>query len=157
MVCPPTFAFEDASVGDTYGLSRTVTEADLDAFVALSGDHSPLHVDAVFAVAHGFAGRVVHGAFQAALISKLVGTQFPAASCLLHGMDLQFPAPAYIGDELQAEITVRQLSEATRTAILRARIRRAADGKTTTRGKVMVGFLQKANEHKADDGGSDQP
>ncbi len=152
MGSPPTFAFEDASIGDTYVLSRTVTEADLDAFVALTGDHSPLHVDATYAMAHGFAGRVVHGAFQAGMISQLVGTKFPAASCLLHGMDLQFPAPAYIGDELQAEVAVKQLSEATRTAILRARIRRASDGKTTTRGKVMVGFLQ-----RADTAGSAQP
>ena len=89
-------------MGREFSLERTVSTADLDAFIAITGDESPLHVDHRFAVDHGFEGRVVHGAFQAGMVSKLVGTQFPGASCQLHSMDLQFPALAYVGDALRA-------------------------------------------------------
>ena len=60
-------AFADLSVGQRAGFESLVSGRDLDRFIALSGDASPLHADAAFARARGFAGRVVHGAYLSGL------------------------------------------------------------------------------------------
>ena len=54
--------FEDFVMGDTYETpTRTLTEADIAAFAALTGDHNPLHTDEAFAAKSMFGGRIAHG------------------------------------------------------------------------------------------------
>lgn len=135
--------FEDAQKGMVYSLRRTVEAEDIDAFAAVSGDVSPLHLDAEFARASGFDGRVVHGVLLGGLLSQLVGVHFPGKSCLLQRMHLDFVAPAYAGDTVDASIEVHFVSEATRTVELRGTIRNAA-GKKLVRATIQVGFLERA-------------
>jgi len=40
---------------------RTITEAGVVAFSALTGDHHPQHTDAQWAAETPFGGRVAHG------------------------------------------------------------------------------------------------
>jgi len=40
---------------------RTITEAGVGAFSALTGDHHPQHTDAQWAAETPFGGRVAHG------------------------------------------------------------------------------------------------
>src|SRR5690606_10331692 len=44
-----THYFEDLEIGQEASLSRTVTEADIVAYAALSGDYNPVHIDQVYA------------------------------------------------------------------------------------------------------------
>src|SRR3546814_7392913 len=81
MVSPVSrFAFDDLQLGQQAAFEATVSEADLDRFAEVSGDASPLHMDAGFARARGFAGRVTHGAYLTALVSRLVGVHLPGES-----------------------------------------------------------------------------
>ena len=48
--------FEDLSVGQTASLAKTITEADIMLFSAVSMDTNPLHLDAEFA-ARGMFGE----------------------------------------------------------------------------------------------------
>lgn len=140
--------FEDARLGATFSLSRVLSAAEIDAFAELSGDVSPLHMDANFARAHGFRDRVVHGVMLGSLLSQLVGVHFPGRSCLLQRMDLAFVSPAYAGDTVHASIEVRFVSESTRTVELRGTIRNA-EGKKLVRATIQVGFLVPAVESSA--------
>lgn len=70
-----------------------VTEADCDAFAAMSGDTNPLHTDNEFAAQSPFGRRVLHGAFSAGLVSRMAGMHLPGERCLLQGMALKFTAP----------------------------------------------------------------
>lgn len=70
-----------------------VTQADAEAFARLSGDWNPLHTDAEHAARTVFRQPVLHGAFSAALISRLAGMYLPGRDCLLHYMRLRFVAP----------------------------------------------------------------
>ena len=60
-----------------------------------SGDANPLHVDSEYACQSNFAGRVVHGAFQVALASALIGMRLPGRNVLLGSANAKFPAPLY--------------------------------------------------------------
>lgn len=70
-----------------------VTDADAQAFARLSGDWNPLHTDADHAARTPFRHPVLHGAFSAALISRLAGMHLPGRDCLLHTLRLRFVAP----------------------------------------------------------------
>jgi len=53
---------DDYQVGDRMiSPARTVTEADIVNFAALTGDWHPLHTDAEYAAGGPFKGRIAHG------------------------------------------------------------------------------------------------
>jgi 3-hydroxybutyryl-CoA dehydratase len=107
------FSFDDITVGQTASFSRTITEADVASFVALSGDKNPLHTDPVYAARTEFERPVVHGMLLGALCSALVGVHLPGKRALYLGQTLNFKKPVYPGDTLMVEGTVTQKSTAT--------------------------------------------
>ena len=42
-------SFEDLSLGQSASMTRSVSEADIVAFAAVSGDNNPVHLDDAFA------------------------------------------------------------------------------------------------------------
>ena len=67
-----TTYLEDLSVGLRIETERrAVSAADIDAFVELSADRNPLHIDDEYARAAGFAGRIAHGLLVLSLESGL--------------------------------------------------------------------------------------
>ncbi|WLB90237.1 MaoC/PaaZ C-terminal domain-containing protein [Bradyrhizobium japonicum] len=105
-------------VGQTHHLGIPITRDDLARYVALSGDTAPLHVDAEFAKAASFDGVVVHGAYLMALVSRLVGTEFPGPRSVLERADIAFRKPCYAPCDVTLAATVRQVSEAVATIVL---------------------------------------
>ena len=61
----PTVYFEDLSVGQTAEYAKTVTEADILLFTAVSGDNNPVHLNAEYAETTMFKGRIAHGMLSA--------------------------------------------------------------------------------------------
>ena len=106
----PAPAWRRMAAGTVVRLPFRVTEADLDAFARLSGDLNPLHLDAAFARARGFKGRVVYGGLMIAAVSRLLGTKLPGAGCLWQELNLQFTAPLYAGERAAVVATVSHAS-----------------------------------------------
>jgi acyl dehydratase len=77
-----------------------------------------MHTDVEFAKAAGFAGVVVHGGYLIALVSRLVGMEFPGPNAVLERVDIAFRKPCYVPCEIQLAATVRQISEAVATIVL---------------------------------------
>src|SRR2546426_2562164 len=72
---PDLFAryFDDIEVGDSFTTKgRTVTEADLVNFAALTWDTYPLHVDAEWASNTMFGERIAHGMLVLSYAAGLV-------------------------------------------------------------------------------------
>lgn len=105
--------FGSFAVGDTASLERTIVEEDVRAFADLSGDYSPIHVDEEYASTTPLGGRVVHGMFLGALLSRLVGMQLPGKRALLVSESLEFKKPVHIGDTVTVVGTVIAASAAT--------------------------------------------
>lgn len=104
--------WEDLPVGLTYHTSsRTVTEADVVAFAALTADFNRIHVDAEYAAATPFGKRIAHGllvvSFMSGLNTRTVVNQLLEPS-LLGLLDLQckFKKPTFIGDTIKVAIEV---------------------------------------------------
>jgi 3-hydroxybutyryl-CoA dehydratase len=129
-------------VGQENAFEVLIRETDIDAFAALSGDFSPLHMDKAFALSRGFSARVVHGAYLASLISRMVGMYLPGENCLLQTIQIKFTAPTYAGSLVRISGTVDQVSEAARAAILKIVIAQVDSGEILASAKVSIGFTE---------------
>ena len=98
--------FDELAVGQCARLVRTVTLADIQAFAAVSGDINPTHLQPSYASAGLPGGVVAHGMLGAALISALLGTQFPGPGTVYLDQELRFTLPVRVGDTLSVLATV---------------------------------------------------
>ncbi|HEX8140463.1 MAG TPA: MaoC family dehydratase [Pyrinomonadaceae bacterium] len=98
-------------VGETAWLSRTITDADVRAFAALTGDENPVHLDEEYAKTTRFGRPVAHGMLGASLISAVLGNQLPGQGSVYLSQTLQFVAPVFPGDTVTARVTVTRVRE----------------------------------------------
>jgi acyl dehydratase len=135
-----TLQFEDMHEGDKFVLEEVLTEKMVTDFANLSGDWSTLHLNDGFARRRGFRGRVVHGLLLANFFSKLVGMYFPGENALLLSVNVNFHAPAYIGDPIKIIAHVDQISTATNVIVLKASIENKTTHEQLVSGKIRVSF-----------------
>ena len=98
--------YDEISVGQSARLLRTLSLADIQAFAAVSGDTNPAHLNAEYANDTLFHGVIAHGMWGGALISALLGTQFPGPGTIYLEQVLHFTKPVRIGDALTVTATV---------------------------------------------------
>lgn len=107
--------FDDIAIGEKYSsLKRTITESDVVAFAALSGDYNPLHTDSEFAQKSRFSQRIAHGALTFSVMTGLwyqLGI-IRETVIAFYGVDnLRFLNPVYLGDTLCVDVEVIQKKE----------------------------------------------
>ena len=98
--------YDELQIGQSARLLRTLTLADIQAFAAVSGDTNPAHLNAEYANDTLFHGVIAHGMWGGALISALLGTQFPGPGTIYLDQVLHFTKPVRIGDTLAVMATV---------------------------------------------------
>lgn len=101
---------DDLEIGQSASYTRTVTEADVQQFGAVSGDFNPLHFNEEYAKTTIFRGRIAHGVLSLSYISTVLGTQLPGAGSIFLGATVQFKAPVRIGDTVTAICTVKEIN-----------------------------------------------
>jgi 3-hydroxybutyryl-CoA dehydratase len=99
------------SVGESAEITKTIEQADIDAFARVTGDHNPVHVDEEFAKTTRFGRRIAHGMLTASLISAVLANKLPGEGSVYLGQTLQFIAPVFPGDEITARVTVKEIRE----------------------------------------------
>ncbi len=101
--------FEEFEVGAAYtSPGRTVTETDVVAFAALSGDYNQLHTDAEFAKATFFGARIAHGLLGLSIASGLGSRMGFLEGTALAFLSLtwKFSKPIFIGDTIALQARV---------------------------------------------------
>ena len=106
------FCLEDLAVGQSAERTHTVTEADITAFAAVSGDSNPVHMDEAYAAATPFKGRIAHGMLSGAYISAVLGEQLPGHGAIYVSQALRFRRPVRIGDTVTTRVTLTAIDEA---------------------------------------------
>ena len=127
--------------GVTESFTVTITEEMMAPFYAITGDNSPIHMDADYAAGRGYPGRVVYGMLGASFLSTLAGVYLPGEHCLLHGVDLKFDKPIFIGDTLTVTGAVDEVNDTFREITIKASIVNQ-DGKKVTRAVIRAGVAQ---------------
>lgn len=93
-------------VGQRASMRRTITEADVVLFAAISGDQNPVHIDELAARESRFGRRIAHGMLAAGLISAVLGMRLPGPGTIYLTQSLNFRKPIYINDTVTTTVEV---------------------------------------------------
>ena len=135
------YRLADLTPGVTESFTVTITEEMMAQFYAITGDNSPIHMDADYAAGRGYPGRVVYGMLGASFLSTLAGVYLPGEHCLLHGVDLKFAKPIFLGDTLTVTGVVDEVNDTFREITIKASIVNQ-NGKKVTRAVIRAGVAQ---------------
>lgn len=104
--------FDELDIGDRFETrGRTVTEADVTQFAALTGDDHPQHTDAEWAAHSRFGERIAHGMLVLSYAAGLVPFD-PERVVALRGVKgVTFKQPVRFGDTLRVHGEVREKRE----------------------------------------------
>ncbi len=96
-------------VGDSAEFAKTLSESDIYLFAGITGDFNPAHVNEVYAQQTSFKTRIAHGILTAGLISAVMANQLPGPGTIYLRQELDFLAPARIGDTITAHVEVIEI------------------------------------------------
>jgi 3-hydroxybutyryl-CoA dehydratase len=134
--------FEDLSVGQKASFGKTITEADIVLFAAVTGDTNPMHLNAEYAKDSIFGERIAHGMLAAGLITKVMGTQLPGPGTIYMSQSLRFRKPVRIGDTVTATVEITALDAVKHRATLRTVC--AVKGEPVLEGEALVAVPSRA-------------
>ena len=123
--------YEEFAIGDSATFTKTITEADILLFTAVSGDTYGLHVDEEYAKTTRFGRRVAHGMLSASLLSAVHALLLQRPGGLYVSQAVRFLRPVFIGDTLTARTEVIELLPAKRRMSCRTTI-------VNQRGKAVI-------------------
>ena len=128
--------FEDLAIGQTASLGKTITEADILLFAAVSTDTNPVHINAEVAKASIFGERIAHGMLSAGLISAVLGTRLPGPGSIYMSQTLRFRGPVKIGATVTATAEITALNAEKKRATLKTIC--TVDGEVVIEGEALV-------------------
>jgi 3-hydroxybutyryl-CoA dehydratase len=103
------YEFKELRVGMFKTYAKTITEADIVLFAAVSGDNNAIHTNEEFAATTIFKGRIAHGMLSASVISAAIANKLPGPGVIYMSQNLRFRAPVRAGDTVRATVTVKEL------------------------------------------------
>ena len=128
--------FEDLAIGQTASLGKTITEADILLFAAVSTDTNPVHINAEVAKSSIFGERIAHGMLSAGLISAVLGTRLPGPGSIYMSQTLRFRGPVKIGATVTATVEITALNAEKKRATLKTVC--TVDGEIVIEGEALV-------------------
>jgi len=128
--------FEDIPTGEKATFSKTMTDSDIFAFCAITGDFNPIHVNVEFARDSIFKQRVVHGMLTASLIDQTL-THIGGAGNIHLSQFVKFLAPVFIGDTVTVTSEVVSKDEAKNRLTVKSIVTNQA-GKTVLEGEALI-------------------
>jgi 3-hydroxybutyryl-CoA dehydratase len=133
--------FDALTVADRFTTSaRSVSEADIAAFAALTGDEHPQHVDPSWAAGSRFGEQIAHGLLVLSFASGLMPFDPERVVALRRVADAVFKAPVRIGDEVHVEgsvVGLREIDDSTGLVECRWRVLNQ-EGKLVVRASVEL-------------------
>ena len=132
--------FGSLAEGQLARWSHELTAEEVEAFIRLSGDSNPVHLDDAFARQHGFRGRVVHGALVNAFLSRVLGTVLPGPGVIWLRQEARFLQAVYVGERIEILVRIVHKSEALRTLVLETIVVNQR-GETVLSGEASVMML----------------
>jgi acyl dehydratase len=108
----------------------TPTQAEFDAFAAVSGDDNPIHVVPEFSARTRFGRTVAHGMLLYARLWAMVRATWPGRAQDVQS--LMFPNPSFAGEPLRLYVVPGE------DGSIAMRIVRIADGAVTLEGSCRL-------------------
>jgi acyl dehydratase len=104
--------FEEFVIGEeVVSPARTITEADVVMFAALTGDYNQLHTDEEFAKTTPFGRRIAHGLLVLSDAVGLLGRLgfIEGTALAFRELTWKFSQPVFMGDTVHVKARCREL------------------------------------------------
>ncbi len=125
-------------LNQTYEFSFKYSQADVEKFAQVTGDHNPIHLDAAYAAQTMFKQRIMHGFLGGSVFSKVFGTLFPGEGTIYLKQSMEFMRPMYVDTDYKAEFTIKEINREKHRAIVETKIVDQDSGKVTVQGEAEV-------------------
>ena len=142
--------YDEIAVGDVATLVRTLRPEDIQMFAIMSGDINPAHVDPEYAHSSMFREVIAHGMWGGALISTVLGTQFPGPGTIYIDQTLHFSRPVRVGDTLTVKVTCQRKFDHNHHMILDCMCTNQDGHKVIAGTAEVLAPTEKVKRHKAD-------
>ena len=119
--------YDEIEIGETFSVTKVITEADIANFAGIIGDFNPIHVNPEYAKTTMFGQRIAHGMLTASFISTCVGCGIPGINALYLSQEIKFVKPVYIGDTITAKVEVVEKVDGKQRVIMRSTITNQRD------------------------------
>ena len=129
----------DFTVGMSNSVTKTITDADVLMFGAVSQDLNPIHFDHEYARTTMFGGPIVHGNLVAGLLSA-AGAQLTGQGSIYVKDERFFAAPVRVGDTITAAVEVMDMNVEKKNMHLKATCTNQK-GEAVVTGKITVKFI----------------
>ena len=97
-----SYTYSALKIGDTEEFAKTITDADVLLFAAVSGDMNQLHINEEYGKTTRFGKRIAHGALTSSLIPAALTKAFPGSVYI--SQYVEFKNPVFIGDTITAVV-----------------------------------------------------
>ena len=131
-----TIYIEDMKVGLTRSISKIMGDSEIKSFAEISEDRNPLHLSDEAGQNSIFGRRVAHGMLSASLFSALLGEKLPGHGAIYLSQSLQFIAPVYPGDKVDASVTVEKINLSKKHVTLKCEA--LVSGKLVIKGQAIA-------------------
>ncbi|PDW04425.1 enoyl-CoA hydratase [Candidatus Viridilinea mediisalina] len=125
------------TIGQSASMRKTITEADVVLYAAISGDQNPVHIDELAAQESRFGRRIAHGMLAAGLISAVLGMRLPGPGTVYLKQTLSFRKPIYINDTVTTTVEVIHMREDKPIVTLATQVVNQ-DGEVVVEGESLV-------------------
>jgi 3-hydroxybutyryl-CoA dehydratase len=142
--------FDELSVGDSHSKKHTIDDQDLLLFATVSGDHNPVHLNEEYAATTRFKQRIAHGMYTGALISAVLGMEFPGPGSIYMGQTLDFKRPVMIGDEITVTLTVKEKIDKGQKVLLTCELTNQKNKVVVTGEATVIAPSEKVSVNMAD-------
>ena len=112
----PQHTYESLQIGDTFSFNRYLSKENVLAFAELSGDDNPIHVNEEYVKNNTqFERPIVHGVLLLAIISKVLGKDFPGHGSVAVSISSKFIRPVLVDSEITVEVKIAEKIEKKKT------------------------------------------
>jgi len=125
-------------LNDTFEFTFEFTQAQVETFAEVSGDHNPLHLDQAYAETTQFKRPIIHGLLTGSMFSRLIGMEFPGPGTVYLSQTLNFRRPMYVDTPYVAKLKVLEVSPERHTARIETTIVDQQHGKPHLTGEASV-------------------
>jgi len=108
-------------VGDNFVMSITIDQKAVGNYAQISKDFNRIHIDPNWAVETGAIANIIHGNLIVALMTGILGTEFPGSNTILASQTFKFKKHLYVDSEVTIVLTIIKLTERAGVAYINAK------------------------------------
>lgn len=124
--------------GQMYKHAFLFTQAQVEEFAKVSGDHNPIHLDAQYAANTVFKKPIIHGFLGGSVFSKILGTLFPGEGSVYLKQSMEFLRPMYVDTHYEAIMEVKEVEKEKNRALIQTNIVDPATQKIVIKGEALL-------------------